>query len=345
MPATFLPTSESWRMASSPLQSREPSNPGISLDRDWLRSPSPSHEAVGRRLEETWMSLPSKVDEPEFLKLLQAIDLTSLRADDTPPVIRSLCRRARQPLDRVSGPSARNGNGGEADQRSRPGAGEGPGYPPGVVPPRVASVCVHFPFLPVALEVLEGSGVPVGTVAGAFPHGLTPLSARRMEVRASVDGGAEEVDVVIRRDLALTDQWDDIYDEVSRFREDAGGATLKVILATGELRELGRVARATRVAMMAGADFVKTSTGTEEVNATYPAGLVILDEIRRYRERTGWPVGFKAAGGIRTTEAARQWLHLVETVLGPDRNGPESFRIGASSLLDDLLDSWPDRGD
>jgi deoxyribose-phosphate aldolase len=323
----FIPTEPV--TASNP---ENPVNPGTHLDPGWMKGAPVPDEILDDRLRDIWTTFPSKMDEVTATKALRSMDLTSLSSDDTPEVVRRLCRQGRDPLgfNKRGGPM-------EASRRE---AGRAPSQDPeGVI--RVAAVCVHFPFIPVALDVLEGSGVPVATVGGAFPHGLTPLPARLLEIRSAVEAGAREVDVVIRRDLALTERWEELYQELSRFREAVGGATLKVILATGELGDRGRVALAARIALMAGADFLKTSTGKERVNATFPEGLVMLNEIQEYRRRTGIQVGFKAAGGIRTQTAANRWIHLAASEMGDDFICPKTFRIGASSLLNDLLEHWP----
>ena len=201
---------------------------------------------------------------------------------------------------------------------------------------RVASVCVYGSLVPHAVQALEGSGIPVAAVAAGFPSGLGPFPQRVQEIRACVEAGAREIDIVITRGKVLRAEWEALYDEVRAFREACGDAHLKTILATGELGTLRNVARASRVCMMAGADFIKTSTGKESVNATLPVGLVMTRAIREYRERTGHRVGFKPAGGIRTAKEALAWLYLMKDELGDGWLDPRLFRFGASSLLGDI---------
>lgn len=250
-----------------------------------------------------------------LLQAIRAIDLTTLAGDDTAERVRALCARARNPLPA------------ELTQALRAAPGD----------VRTASVCIYHHFLPEALESLAGSGIPVAVVAAGFPAGLSPLPQRIDEVAAAVAAGAGEIDAVINRSHALGGEWEALYAEVRAFRDACGDALLKVILATGDLGAGTTIARAARVCMQAGADFIKTSTGKEAVNATYPAGLVMLREIRDYRARTGQVVGFKPAGGIRTPEQALEWMRLVEEELGPDALAPTRFRLGASNLLGEIV--------
>jgi deoxyribose-phosphate aldolase len=200
----------------------------------------------------------------------------------------------------------------------------------------VAALCVYHTFVETALQALEGSGIPVAAVSTGFPAGLSPFEQRLGEIRASVAAGAEEIDVVITRAHVLTENWQALYDEVRAMRQACGDAHIKTILATGELGTLCNVARASLVCMMAGADFVKTSTGKESVNATLPVGLVMARTIRDYGERTGHVIGLKAAGGIRTAREALDWLALIKEELGDRWLRPDLFRFGASSLLADI---------
>jgi deoxyribose-phosphate aldolase len=187
-----------------------------------------------------------------------------------------------------------------------------------------------------AVSALQGSGIPVAAVSAGFPHGLSPLPQRIQEIRASVDAGAREIDIVVTRGHVLTGNWEALYDEVRGFRDACGEAHLKTILATGELATLRNVARASLVCMMAGADFVKTSTGKEGTNAVLPVGLTMVRAVRSYAERTGYAVGFKPAGGIRTAKEALVWLILMKEELGNGWLDPGFFRFGASSLLGDI---------
>ena len=201
---------------------------------------------------------------------------------------------------------------------------------------KVAAVCVYHTFIETALHALEGSGVHVAAVSTGFPAGLSPLAERVAEIRRSVEAGAHEIDVVITRGYVFGGRWQALYDEVAAFRQACGGAHMKVILGTGDLLTLRNVARASVVAMMAGADFIKTSTGKEPTNATLPVGLVMTRAIREYAEQTGMSVGFKAAGGLRTAKQSTDWLAMMKEELGLSWTRAELFRFGASSLLGDI---------
>jgi deoxyribose-phosphate aldolase len=249
-----------------------------------------------------------------LLRAISFIDLTTLSGDDTPERVRLLCDRARRPL--------------APDLAARLGD---------IAPAlHTASVCVYHHFLPVAKQALEATGIPVAVVSAGFPAGLSPLAQRIDEVRASVEAGADEIDAVINRSHVLTGEWEALYAEVQAFRGACGKAHLKVILATGELGTLTSVARASRLCMLAGADFIKTSTGKEAVNATLPAGVAMLRAIRDYRAVSGHVVGFKPAGGIRTPAQALEWMRLVEAEVGEEWLRPELFRIGASTLVGEI---------
>jgi deoxyribose-phosphate aldolase len=291
-------------------------NPGTELDLDWVRDARVNLTAVEQR---TATLVKRRTVKKEWqvawlLKAITCIDLTTLSGDDTPGRVRRLCAKARQPVRR--------------EILDAFGAGE--------LPIRVAAVCVYHAMVPTALDALAGSGIPVCAVSAGFPAGLTPAAERLREVEASRDAGASEIDIVVTRELVLTGRWRELYDEVRAFRRAAGPAHLKAILATGELGTMRNVARASRVAMMAGADFIKTSTGKEKVNATLPVGLVMSRAVRDYHQRTGHAVGFKPAGGIGQAKQALQWLTLIKEELGDAWLGPERFRIGASTLLADI---------
>ena len=249
-----------------------------------------------------------------LLRAVTLMDLTTLSGDDTPGRVRRLCAKARRPV--------------RADLLEAMGASQ--------LPIRVGAVCVYHRFVSTAVEALEGTGIPVAAVSAGFPAGLSPLEQRLDEIRASVAAGAEEIDIVITRSHVLTEDWRALYDEVRAMRETCGDAHIKTILATGELGTLRNVARASVVCMMAGADFIKTSTGKEPVNATLPVGLVMARAIRDFRERTGHMVGLKPAGGIRTAKDALDWLVLIKEELGDRWLRPDLFRFGASSLLTDI---------
>jgi len=242
------------------------------------------------------------------------MDLTTLQGDDTPGRVRRLAGKARQPI--------------------RPDLLEALGM--AGTPVQVAALCVYHPFVETAVAALDGSGISVAAVSTGFPTGLAPMATRLAEIRASVEAGADEIDIVITRGHVLTGNWQALHDEVRLFREACGDAHLKAILGTGDLGTLTDVARASLVAMMAGADFIKTSTGKESTNATLPAGLVMARAIRSWREATGQLVGLKPAGGIRTAKQSLDWLAMIKDELGTRWAQPDLFRFGASSLLTDI---------
>ncbi len=291
-------------------------NSGTALELDWVRQAHVNRSAVERRAA----TLPARRSVKKqwqlawLLKAVTLIDLTTLSGDDTPGRVRRLCAKALQPV--------------RADLLARLGMAD-----QGLT---TAAVCVYHDMVPVAVDALQGSGVPVAAVSAGFPAGLSPFETRLEEVGRSVRAGAAEIDIVISRRHVLTGDWQALYDEVRAFRDAAGEAHLKAILATGELGTLRNVYRASLVAMMAGADFIKTSTGKESVNATLPVGLVMARAIRAYLERTGRRVGFKPAGGVRTAKEALTWLALMKEELGRPWLEPALFRIGASSLLADI---------
>jgi len=312
------------RNSGDSVERRNGRNPGVPLDMSRVAGTTVDENEVVARVDRI-RKRPALEASDEVRLCLRAIactDLTTLAGDDTADRVRDLCERAKAPLTpdllETLGSVDERGDAGQADRL------------------RTASVCVYHRFIGVARRALKGTGIPVSTVSAGFPHGLSPLPQRIDEVRASAAEGAEEIDVVIMRAHALTGNWEALFEEVHAFREACGDARLKTILATGELRTLETVARASLVCMMAGADFLKTSTGKERVNATLTAGLVMADAIRDYRKRTGFSVGLKPAGGIRTAGQALDWLSLSGSELGPQWTQPDLFRFGASSLLDDL---------
>jgi deoxyribose-phosphate aldolase len=249
-----------------------------------------------------------------LLKAVSCIDLTTLSGDDTPGRVRRLCAKARQPV--------------RQDILEALGAAE-----LGIT---TAAVCVYHQMVPTAVEALAGSGVPVAAVSTGFPHGLSPFDTRLAEIQASVAAGAEEIDIVITRSRVLRGEWKALYEEVAAYREAGGEAHLKTILGTGDLGTLGNVHKASLICMMAGADFIKTSTGKEKVNATLPVGLVMARTIREYGQKTGYRVGFKPAGGIGKAKESLLWLILMKEELGNAWLQPHLFRFGASSLLADI---------
>jgi deoxyribose-phosphate aldolase len=286
------------------------------LELDWVEEVRVNRSAVERRAAtlRTRRTVKKEWQAAWLLRAVTLIDLTTLAGDDTPGRVRRLCAKARRPV--------------RAELLEAMGAAQ--------LPIHVAAVCVYHGLVETALEALEGSGIPVAAVSTGFPAGLSPFEQRIAEIRASVATGAEEIDVVITRSHVLTENWRALYDEVRAMREACGDAHIKTILATGELGTLRNVARASLVCMMAGADFIKTSTGKESVNATLPVGLVMARGIRDYRERTGQLIGLKAAGGIRTAREALDWLALVKDELGDRWLRADLFRFGASTLLGDI---------
>ncbi|GAA0533941.1 deoxyribose-phosphate aldolase [Rhizomicrobium palustre] len=258
-------------------------------------------------------ALGEQVSSPaRLLKALAVIDLTTLSGDDTPERVKALCAKARQPL--------------KPEVQAKLGA-------EGVT---TAAVCVYHAFIGTALEALKGA-LPLAVVSAGFPHGLSPLKARILEVEESVAAGATEIDIVIDRSKALTGDWKGVYDEVRAFRQACGEAHMKAIIATGDLGSLGNVAKASVVCMMAGADFIKTSTGKEAVNATPNVALVMAQMIALWLKKTGYKVGFKPAGGISKAKDALVYQAIMQDVLGEEWLEPHLFRIGASSLLGDIV--------
>lgn len=291
-------------------------NPGMALDLGAIEDLRVNRSAADRRIATLHGRRTVKRDWQAawLLKAISCLDLTSLKGDDTPGRVRRLCAKAKAPL--------------RSDLAEALGVGDF-----GIT---VGAVCVYHEMVPTAVEALMQTGIPVAAVSTGFPAGLSPFRLRVAEIEESVAAGAREIDVVISRRHALTENWQALYDELCAFREACGPAHMKAILATGELISLSKVARASMVAMMAGADFIKTSTGMEPVNATQPVSLVMLRAIRDYEAMTGARIGFKPAGGISTAKQALQYLVLVKEELGRDWLDPDLFRFGASSLLTDI---------
>lgn len=296
----------------------EPRNPGLELDMDWLRAVQANTSAIERRAASLGARRSLKKDHQAawMLKAVTCIDLTTLAGDDTPGRVRRLCAKAAQPV--------------RADIL---GALLGADGVSGIT---TGAVCVYHEMIGPAVEALAGTGIPVAAVSTGFPAGLNPLHLRLEEIRESVAAGASEIDIVISRRHVLCGNWQALYDEMRAFREACGQAHVKAILATGELGSLRNVARASLVCMMAGADFIKTSTGKESVNATLPVSLVMLRAIRDYHTRTGFRVGYKPAGGISKAKDAVTYLTLIKDELGDAWLSPHLFRFGASSLLGDI---------
>ena len=295
-------------------QVQEPRNPGMALDLDLIRALQANTSAIERRAA----TLPGRRSvKKEFqaawlLRAITMIDLTTLSGDDTPGRVRRLCAKARHPV--------------RADLLEALGMG----------PITTGAVCVYHDMIETAVHALEGSGIPVAAVSTGFPAGLSPFRLRVAEIGESVKAGAREIDIVISRRHVLTGNWQALYDEMRTFREACGEAHVKAILATGELGTLRNVARASWVCMMAGADFIKTSTGKEPVNATLPVSLVMMRAIRGYHALTGYRVGYKPAGGISKAKDAVTYLTLVKDELGDRWLKNDLFRFGASSLLGDI---------
>jgi deoxyribose-phosphate aldolase len=291
-------------------------NRGIPLNLDWVEEVRVNTSAVERRAQTlvTRRTVKKAWQIAWLLRAISCMDLTTLSGDDTDGRVRRLCAKARQPVRddvvKLLGVEKLN--------------------------IRVAAVCVYHTFVETALRALEGSGIRVAAVSTGFPAGLSPLDERVAEIRRSVEAGAHEIDVVITRGLVFAGRWQALFDEVATFRAACGSAHMKVILGTGDLLTLRNVARASVVAMMAGADFIKTSTGKEAANATLPVGLVMTRAIREYALETGMAVGFKPAGGIRTAKQSLEWLALIKEELGISWLNAEMFRFGASSMLGDI---------
>jgi len=291
-------------------------NPGMPLDMDWVRQVRVNRSAVERRATTipTRRTVKKEWQAAWLLRAITCIDLTTLQGDDTPGNVLRLCAKARHPV--------------RQELLEAIGAGS--------LDLKVGAVCVYHNLVPVAVEALRGSGIPVAAVSTGFPAGQISFDQKLEEIAASVQAGATEIDIVISRAHVLTGNWQALYDEVQTFRAACGDAHMKTILATHELATLRNVDMASLVCMMAGADFIKTSTGKEPVNATLPVGVVMVRAIREYFERTAHKVGFKPAGGIRSAKQSLDWLILMKEELGNEWLKNSLFRIGASSLLSDI---------
>jgi deoxyribose-phosphate aldolase len=291
-------------------------NRGTSLNLDWVEAVRVNTSAVDRRAG-TLVTRRTVKKDWQIAWLLRAItcmDLTTLSGDDTDERVRRLCAKARRPVQQELLDEL-----GVRDLHIKVGA-----------------VCVYHLFVETAVQALQGGGIPIAAVSTGFPAGLSPLQERVAEIKKSVEAGAQEIDVVITRAHVFSAQWPRLYDEIVAFKDACGPAHLKVILGTGDLLTLRNVAKASLVAMMAGADFIKTSTGKETVNATLPVGLVMVRAIREYAQETGMAVGFKPAGGIRTAKQSLEWLSLMKEELGNSWLQPHLFRFGASGMLADI---------
>lgn len=299
------------------MASKNNHNSGTPLDLDWVMDARVNRSAVERRTASlpTRRSIKKDWQAAWLLRAITCIDLTTLSGDDTPGKVKRLCAKAKQPVR----PDMLNALGAD-DQKITVGA-----------------VCVYPIRTKDAVEALIGTDIPVASVAAGFPAGQTPLPQRIAEIEQAIEAGAREIDIVITRTHVLTGNWQALYDEVKQFRETCGStAHMKTILGTGDLATLKQIYQASLVAMMAGSDFIKTSTGKEKLNATLEFGLVMVRAIREYWERTGYKVGFKPAGGISKAKQTLAWQALMKEELGVEWLMPNLFRIGASSLLTDL---------
>ena len=291
-------------------------NRGIPLNLDWVREVRVNTSAVERRALSmvARRTVKKEWQAAWLLRAITCMDLTTLSGDDTDERVRRLCAKGRHPI--------------QQELVEKLGIGK--------LDIKVAAICVYHTFVETALAALEGSGIHVAAVSTGFPAGLSPLAERVAEIRRSVEAGAHEIDVVITRAHVFGGRWQALYDEIAAFRQACGGAHMKVILGSGDLLTLRNVARASVVAMMAGADFIKTSTGKEPTNATLPVSLVMVRAIREYAQETGMAVGFKPAGGIRTAKQSLDWLAMMKEELGDSWLRAEMFRFGASGLLGDI---------
>ena len=291
-------------------------NDGIPFDASLFEEININRSAVERRASTLSgrRSVKKQWQAAWLLKALSCIDLTTLAGDDTPSNVQRLCAKAKSPvrLDVLKAMGMQDEN------------------------IHVGAVCVYHNFIKEAVKGLRGSSIPVAAVSTGFPAGNIPLKERIKQIEISVAAGAKEIDIVVSRDLIIQSDWKKLYNEVSACRKACGDAHMKTILATGEISTYTKVAKASWVSMMAGSDFIKTSTGKEPVNATLPVSLVMIRTIREYYELTGYKVGFKPAGGISKAKQAVNWLVLIKEELGNDWLTPDLFRFGASSLLGDI---------
>ena len=289
-------------------------NTGIELDLDWISSIQANTSAIERRASSiaSRRSIKKQHQAAWLLQAVKCIDLTTLSGDDTTGRVKRLCAKAKNPI------SSKLLEDLDLDNIT------------------VGAVCVYHDMIETAVSKLKGTRIPVAAVSTGFPAGLSPLPLRIAEIEYSVSAGASEIDIVISRRHVLTQNWKALYEEVKDFRKACGSAHIKTILATGDLGTLRNVARASAVCMMAGADFIKTSTGKEPINATLPVSLVMVRAIREYHEKTGYKIGYKPAGGISKAKDALTYLSLIKEELGDQWLNPELFRFGASSLLGDI---------
>ena len=290
-------------------------NPGMPLELDWIKNINVNLSAVQKRVSTLTKrrSIKKEWQVAWLIKAITCIDLTTLSGDDTQGNVKRLCAKAKNPIRNdlleLTG----------INQKITTGA-----------------VCVYHELVEFAVSELKGFDIPVAAVSTGFPAGLTPYEQKIEEIKASVSSGAKEIDIVITRKHVLNNEWEKLYSEVSGYREACGDAHMKAIIATGDLSTLRNVAKASMVCMMAGADFIKTSTGKESTNANLTVGLTMVRQIRDFYDRTGVKIGFKPAGGIKKAKDALNWLILIKEELGEDWLNPNLFRFGASSLLSDI---------
>ncbi len=290
-------------------------NPGMPLELDWIKNINVNLSAVQKRVSTLTKrrSIKKEWQIAWLIKAITCIDLTTLSGDDTQGNVKRLCAKAKNPIRNdlleLTG----------INQKITTGA-----------------VCVYHELVEFAVSQLKGFDIPVAAVSTGFPAGLTPYEQKIEEIKASVSSGAKEIDIVITRKHVLKNEWEKLYSEVSGYREACGDAHMKAIIATGDLSTLRNVAKASMVCMMAGADFIKTSTGKESTNANLTVGLTMVRQIRDFYDRTGVKIGFKPAGGIKKAKDALNWLILIKEELGEDWLNPNLFRFGASSLLSDI---------
>lgn len=291
-------------------------NPISTLDTGWVNNSHVNRSALERRAQTitTRRSVKKAWQAAWLLKAVTMIDLTTLAGDDTAGNVARLCAKAQNPVRHDILAAL------EVEDKIQVGA-----------------VCVYHSRIQDALNALGDSGVPVAAVSAGFPAGQSSFKQRVNEITDSVAAGANEIDIVISREHVLKHDWQALHDEVKQFREACGDAHLKTIMATGQLGTYTNVYKTSLVCMMAGADFIKTSTGKESVNATLEVSLVMMRAIRDYQQQTGQIVGFKPAGGIRVAKQALQWLSLLKEELGDEWLTPQLFRFGASGLLDDIV--------
>ncbi len=300
----------------TPTQAAHQRNPGFALDLDWVGRVRMNRSALERRASSIGARRTVKKDYQLawLLKAITLIDLTTLNSDDTVGRVERLCAKALHPI--------------RSDILAALGVGKLRILP--------GAVCVYHSFVATAVQALDGSGIPVAAVSTAFPHGLAPIETKLKEIEMSVAAGASEIDIVIERGMVLRGDWQGLYDQVKAFRKACGAAHMKTILGTGELATLTNIAKASLVCMLAGADFIKTSTGKEKVNASLVTSLAMIRMIRWFYDETGIEIGYKPAGGIAHTKDALNYMALMKEELGTHWLQPHLFRFGASSLLTDI---------